>query len=70
MTLDHSPNQKYYFSVFVVNFEQVLFFDYYSYFPPFCYYHHIIIYHFIFITITFKTISISVVIFVSVFSYP
>ena len=39
MTLDHCPSQRHCSFGFVANFEEVLSFDYYSYFPH-LYYHH------------------------------
>ena len=43
LPLNHCPNQGHCSFVFVVNFEQVLSFDYYSHFPNF-YYHHYLYY--------------------------
>lgn len=66
MTLDHCPSQVYCSFAFVVDFEQVISFDYYSYFPHF--YDHHYFFHFIFLLLlSLKIISISVVIFVIFF---
>ena len=70
MTLDHCPSQGHCSFVFVVNFEQVLPFDCYSYFPDFSYHFCYLPFSY-FITIVSKIISINVVIFISVFFvYP